>query len=284
MPSRAVGMPELPEVETTRRSLVPALEGATIRRAEVGRDRMLRRQPRPLDFSDRMRNRRVEALGRRGKFLLGHLDGDLTMVLHLGMSGRMRIEPPGADRPPHTNVVLETADAEVWMIDPRTFGFVVCLTPDEWDGSPFAALGPDALEELPRSPQLGAAITRRRSPLKALLLDQHLIAGLGNIYADEVLHRARLHPLRIGASLDVEEVKRLRAAIRPVLEAGLRHGGTTLDDLAYLLPDGRAGEYAQRLRAYGRTGLPCRRCGTPIERIVVTQRSTHFCPTCQPPG
>lgn len=275
-------MPELPEVETTRRSLVPVLEGATINSAEVGRTRMLRRQPRPADFADRMRDRRVESLGRRGKFLLGHIEGDLTMVLHLGMSGRMQIQALGAERPAHTNVVLATDDAEVWMIDPRTFGFVVCLTPDEWDGSPFAALGPDALDALPRSPQLGAAITKRKSPLKSLLLDQHLIAGLGNIYADEVLHRARLHPLRLGASLDAEEVKRLRASIKPVLEAGLRHGGTTLDDLAYLLPDGRAGEYTQRLRAYGRTGQPCRTCGTPIERIVVTQRSTHFCPTCQP--
>lgn len=274
-------MPELPEVETTRRSLVPVLEGATITSAEVARARMVRRQPRPADFSDRMRNRMVESLGRRGKFLLGHMEGDLTMVLHLGMSGRMRIAEPGAARPLHTNVVLATPDAEVWMIDPRTFGFVVCLTPDEWDGSSFAALGPDALDDLPRSPRLGAAITGRRSPLKSLLLDQNLLAGLGNIYADEVLHRARLHPLRLGASLDDDEVKRLRASIRPVLEAGLRHGGTTLDDLAYLLPDGRAGEYTRRLRAYGRTGKPCRTCGTPIERIVVAQRSTHFCPTCQ---
>ncbi len=275
-------MPELPEVETTRRSLVPVLEGARITSADVGRPRMLRRQPRPADFADRMRGRRLEALGRRGKFLLGHMESDLTMVLHLGMSGRMRIEEPGAARPPHTNVVLTTDDAEVWMIDPRTFGFVVCLTPDEWDGSSFAALGPDALDDLPRSPRLEAALTKRRSPLKSLLLDQNLVAGLGNIYADEVLHRARLHPLRLGVSLTTEEVKRLRGAIKPVLEAGLRHGGTTLDDLAYLLPDGRAGEYTQRLRAYGRTGQPCRRCGTPIERIVVTQRSTHFCPICQP--
>ncbi|NND84879.1 MAG: DNA-formamidopyrimidine glycosylase, partial [Acidimicrobiia bacterium] len=173
-------MPELPEVETTRRSLAPVLEGATITTAEVGRPRMLRHQPRPEDFADRMRGRRVESLGRRGKFLLGHMEGDLTLVLHLGMSGRMRIEVPGAERPPHTNVALATDEAEVWMIDPRTFGFVVCLTPDEWDGSPFAELGPDALDELPRSPLLGAALTRRRSPLKALLLDQHLLAGLGN--------------------------------------------------------------------------------------------------------
>jgi formamidopyrimidine-DNA glycosylase len=114
-----------------------------------------------------------------------------------------------------------------------------------------------------------------------LLLDQRILAGIGNIYADEILHRAKIHPLRPAGALDSGEVAALRRAVRPILSAGLRHGGTSLDDLAYLLPDGRAGTYTARLTVYGRKGEPCRRCGTPIERIVIAQRSSHFCPECQ---
>ncbi len=124
-------------------------------------------------------------------------------------------------------------------------------------------------------------LSGRSAPIKALLLDQGILAGLGNIYADEVLHRARIAPTRPGGSLDADEVKRLRAAIRPVLRAGLRHGGTSLDDLAYLLPDGRAGEFTRRLSAYGREGESCARCGGTIVRTVIRNRSGFWCPDCQ---
>ncbi|HEY5727347.1 MAG TPA: zinc finger domain-containing protein [Acidimicrobiia bacterium] len=130
-------------------------------------------------------------------------------------------------------------------------------------------------------PARAAALAGRTAPIKALLLDQRIVSGLGNIYADEALFRARIHPSREGGSLTPDEVARLRRAVKVTLDAGLRWGGTTLDDLAYLLPDGRAGDFARRLMVYGRTGLPCRRCGTAIERIELRARGTHFCPVCQ---
>ena len=274
-------MPELPEVETTRLGLEPHLAGKRILDAEARRARMLRRQPRERDFADRLRGRTVRRLGRRGKFIFIDMAGDLTWVIHLGMSGRMQIKEPGEPEAPHTNVVVKTAAKEVRFVDPRTFGFMAVLTPEEFDDSPLARLGPDALTDLPRSRALGRALEDRKPAIKTLLLDQRLLAGLGNIYADEVLHRARVAPERPGGSLGSEEISAIRAAVRPVLQAGLKHGGTSLDDLAYLLPDGRAGEYVHRLRVYGREGLPCRRCGSEIRRSVINQRSSFWCPTCQ---
>jgi formamidopyrimidine-DNA glycosylase len=274
-------MPELPEVEATRRHLEPVLTGATISRVEVRRDRMLRRQPRPREFADRLLGRTVERVGRHGKFLMTTVTGDLTWVTHLGMSGRMELAAPGDEERPHTNVVVEADGTEVRFVDPRTFGFVAVFTPDELDESSLSALGPDALDDLPRQRVLLERLEGRTAPIKALLLDQRIVSGLGNIYADEVLHRAGIDPTRQGGSLDREEVAALRAAVRPVLRAGLRHGGTSLDDLAYLLPDGRAGDYLRLLRAYGREGLPCRRCSGVIERRVVRARSTFSCPGCQ---
>ena len=274
-------MPELPEVETTRILLAQVLVGRTIDDVEVSRARMLRRQPRPRDFVDRLRGRMVTSLGRRGKFLLGEVGDDFTLVVHLGMSGRMSIRKSVEARAPHTHVVLTLGSDQVRMIDPRTFGFVACLTMEEFDESPLGALGPDALWDLPATEQFEVLVTKRTAPLKALLLDQRTVAGIGNIYADEILHLARLHPLRPGASLTRAEAGRLRSAVTSVLETALKHGGTSLGDLAYLLPDGRAGEYLQRLTAYGREGEPCQRCGAEIKRIVVSQRSTHFCPVCQ---
>jgi formamidopyrimidine-DNA glycosylase len=275
-------MPELPEVEATRRHLAPVLDGATITSVDVRRARMARRQPRPADLPDRMSGRRIERVGRHGKFLLTALEGDLTWVLHLGMSGRISLARPGEPEAPHTNVVVALGSGvEVRLVDPRTFGFVAVYTPEEFDSSPPAGLGPDALDALPRAPDLARRMAGRTVPVKPLLLDQRFLAGLGNIYADEVLWRSRISPSRPAGSLDRDEVAALRRAIRPTLEAGLRSGGTSLDDLAYLLPDGRAGEHLFRLRAYGREGLPCRRCGTPIDRAVLRQRSTFSCPRCQ---
>ncbi len=275
-------MPELPEVETTRRCVEPELLGAVITRVEVRRDRMVRRQAQPADFEPRLVGRRVVAVDRHGKFLKVRLDDDMVWVTHLGMSGRVAMADRGDDEVPHTNVVvgLDTG-REFRLVDPRTFGFVVAYTPDELVESPMGRLGPDAFTALPASRQLAARLAGRSAPIKALLLDQSIVAGIGNIYADEALHRASIAPERPGGSLGVEEIKRLRRAIRATLEAGLRWGGTSLDDLAYLLPDGRAGEFVARLRAYGRTGEPCRRCGTPIVSTVLRQRSTHWCPRCQ---
>ena len=275
-------MPELPEVETVRRALVPALEDSTIREVEVGHARMLRRQPRPRDFIDRLIGRQVRSISRHGKFLFTELEGDLTWVTHLGMSGRIRLVLPGEDPVLHTHVVvMSDREVDLHFVDPRTFGFMAVFTPDELASQPFAQLGPDALTNLPRFPQLIPRLSGRRSPIKSVLLDQRFLAGLGNIYADEVLHRSHIRPDRLAGSLTSDEVRVLRNAIKPVLEAGLRWGGTSLNDLAYLLPDGRAGEYLHRLKVYGRESEPCNRDGTAIQRSVIGGRSSFWCSTCQ---
>ncbi len=275
-------MPELPEVETTRRSLAPVLEGRTLSGVELRHRRTGRRNTRPEDVADRLAGKRVGSMRRHGKFIVTDVEGDLTWVLHLGMSGRMELARAGDDEQPHTHFVARTErDDEVRFVDPRTFGFVAVLTPTELSESTLGGLGPDALDELPSSRALARAMDGRSVAIKTLLLDQRFLAGLGNIYADEVLARAGVRPDRPSGSLDPREVKSVRAAIRPVLQAGLRYGGTSLSDLAYLLPDGRAGEYTRRLRVYGRAGKPCRRCGAAIERLVLGGRSTHFCPVCQ---
>ena len=275
-------MPELPEVEATRRLLEPVVVGRVIESADVRRERMTRRTESPRDYAQRLAGRRVESLGRRGKFLLGLLEGDITWVTHLGMSGRLAVARRGEVETPHTNVVIRLSGAhEVRMVDPRTFGFVAAWTPAEMDEQFGGRIGRDALDDLPTTAELGESLGGRSAPIKALLLDQRVVSGLGNIYADEILHRARIRPDRPGGSLTGAEVRALRAAVRPVLEAGLRHGGTSLGDLAYLLPDGRAGQYLERLAAYGREGEACRRCGGIIERVVIRSRSSHWCRGCQ---
>lgn len=276
-------MPELPEVETVRSCLEPILRGARLIEVDVRHPRMSRRQPNPADIEARLRNRTVTEVGRHGKFLELAIDGgDFIWVMHLGMSGRISIAEPGSAEDPHTHVVVRhDGGPELRFVDPRTFGFVAVFTPEELAASSLARLGPDALTALPTRRRLEAGLADRRAPIKALLLDQRIVAGLGNIYADEVLHRAGVHGHRAGGSLSSDEVGRIRSAVRPVLRAGIEHGGTSLDDLAYLLPDGRAGEYLTRLRVYGREGEPCRRCGTPIERDTIAQRSSYSCPRCQ---
>ncbi len=287
-------MPELPEVETSRRHLAPAMEGRRIVTAEVRRNRMVRHHENPSDFALRITGMNVARLGRHGKFIVGDLvvdpdtaqpgaaGPDVVLVAHLGMSGRFSISSADEPEVPHTNVVLTLDDGvQIRLVDPRTFGFVHAYLPGELPDAPMARMGPDALTSLPRSPALSAALAGRQAPIKPLLLDQGIVAGLGNIYADEALHRARIAPQRPGGSLSPDEVKALRRAIVTTLADGIAWGGTSLDDLAYLLPDGRTGEFTRRLRVYGRTDAPCRRCGTPIQRAVLRQRSTHWCPQGQ---
>lgn len=280
-------MPELPEVESTRRALAPELEGQRIATITVVRDRMVRRQENPSDFKRRLEGRKIIRLHRHGKFMLADVgespDGpEFVWVTHLGMSGRIQVAQPGDVVAAHTNVTITLGNGrEFRFIDPRTFGFVAAWTPEELAATSLSELGPDALTALPRSKQLAAALAGRSAPIKALLLDQRIVAGVGNIYADEALHRSRLSPHRQGGSLSDAEIASLRSAIRDSLAAGLKWGGTSLDDLAYLLPDGRAGEFTSRLRAYGREDEPCRRCGTTMRREVIRQRSSFWCPGCQ---
>lgn len=275
-------MPELPEVETTRRHLAEAAEGQVILEVEVGRDRATRRNVRPQDVTERLQGRQVLSVGRIGKFIDARVEGDLRWVIHLGMSGRIRIVEPAVPRDPHTHLVATLGSGQqVRFVDPRTFGFVAVWTDDEWEASTLQLLGRDALDDLPTAQEMATAMAGRRVPIKVLLLDQRFLAGLGNIYADEVLIRAGVHPSRPAGGLTLEEVAAIRDAIHPVLLAGIEHGGTSLDDLAYLLPDGRAGTYLDRVWVYGRTGRPCPRCGTPIEARTIGQRTSHFCPRCQ---
>ena len=248
---------------------------------------MVRRQHNPSDFVGRLGGERIHRLRRHGKFLMADVGGDAAdpsyvWVTHLGMSGRVQLADPNDTVEPHTNVTVRLdSGREFRLIDPRTFGFVVVWTPEELAESTIGALGPDALTELPRSRALETALRGRSAPIKALLLDQRIVAGVGNIYADEALHRAAVSPHRPGGSLSSEEVGALRAGVKAALAAGLRWGGTSLADLAYLLPDGRAGEFTSRLRAYGREGEECRRCGSVMIRDVIRQRSSFWCPGCQ---
>ncbi len=275
-------MPELPEVETTRAALGAAIEGKRVMAVEVARARMLRRQPNPDDFAARLARRTVRVVDRHGKFILTRLGAGLVWVTHLGMSGRVRLAYRTEAREPHTNVVVGFGGGlEFRLVDPRTFGFVAVLTPEEVAESSLGRLGPDAWTDLPPAARLGRRLAGRSAPLKALLLDQGILAGIGNIYADEALNRARISPHRPGGGLDGAELTRVRAAIRRTLGDALAHGGSSLDDLAYLLPDGRAGTFTGRLRVYGRAGEPCPRCGTPVRRDVVRLRSTFWCPGCQ---
>lgn len=275
-------MPELPEVETTRRLLVPALAERRIVRARVLHPRMLRRQPDPADFATRLEGRVVRSLARRGKFLMFEVGEGNTWVTHLGMSGRMAITSPSETPGRHTRVVIGTDRGhEIRMVDPRTFGFTAVYTSAELAASTLAMLGPDALTELPPVERMAATVQSRRVAIKTLLLNQRFIAGLGNIYTDEVLFEAGVDGCRPSGTLTLREVASIRSAIITVLDAGLEHGGTSLDDLAYLLPDGRAGRHLEYLAVYGREGRPCRVCRSTIRRSVIGGRSSYRCHACQ---
>jgi formamidopyrimidine-DNA glycosylase len=246
----------------------------------VGHERTARHNASPEEVVTRLVGRRVMAVDRVGKFLALRLDDGQTMVAHLGMSGRWAVN--GDEDVPHTHFVARLDDGSVVkFIDPRTFGFVAVYDEDDIATSGLGRLGPDAWVDPPPAAELAERLAGRTAPIKALLLDQGPIAGLGNIYADEALHLARIHPLRPGGSLTLDELERLMEAVSAVLGAAIARGGTTLGDLAYLLPDGRAGENFASLGVYGREDEPCSVCGTPIERVVVRARSTHFCPHCQ---
>ncbi len=279
-------MPELPEVETVRRGLEQRVVGRTVTRVDVGRERTVRRTSRQ-EVVDGLTGATVLSAGRRGKYLLCPLDTGDTVMVHLRMTGQLLLAPAGAPRPPHTHVAMtlsgEPAE-ELWFVDSRTFGEVVVFDPDHVDVElpELARLGVDPLADGLDAVTLQALLARRRSRLKPLLLDQHVIAGVGNIYADEILHRARLHPERTAGSLRPAEVRRLHAAMHEVLEAAVGAGGSTLADARYVDLMGNGGSYQHDHRVYGRAGQRCPTCGRGIiRRTVAAGRSTHYCPWCQ---
>lgn len=271
-------MPELPEVENIVRGLRPLLVGRGIAAGDVIWPRTLALPPVP-GFLAQVVGRRVASVERRGKYVVMALDAG-WLLFHLKMSGRLRWgaadEPPG----PHTRLTLDLDDGNrLRFDDPRKFGRAYLVDdPLQVTGR----LGPEPLGDGFGLEDLRRLLSRRSGRLKPLLVNQEFVAGVGNIYADEVLHRARLHPLRRSSSLDPEEQARLYSALRHVLDQAIAGHGTTLDDGGYVDSRGAAGQYQDQITVYGRTGKPCRCCGTPVERIVIGQRSAHFCPRCQP--
>jgi formamidopyrimidine-DNA glycosylase len=277
-------VPELPEVETVRRGLARSLVDRRITRVEVGRERVVRRTS-AEELVHGLEGCRVLDARRRGKYLLCGLDSGEELMIHLRMSGQVFVEPAGRPRPPHTHVAALLDDGhELWFVDPRTFGEVVVFDPAVVAVAvpELARLGIDPVADGLDLRGLRTILRARHRQLKALLLDQHLIAGIGNIYGDEILHAARLRPDRPSDTLTPAAERRLHEAIGTVLTAAIEAGGSTLRDAQYVDVDGRAGAFQDQHRVYGRTGERCSTCGIGwIRRIVVSQRSTHFCPRCQ---
>jgi formamidopyrimidine-DNA glycosylase len=277
-------MPELPEVETVRRGLDRHLVGRRIERVEVGRERVVRRTSREALIVG-LTGTTVLAADRRGKYLLLPLDTGESMMIHLRMSGQVLIAERTRPRPAHTHVVLHLDDGfEAWFVDPRTFGEVVVYDPDRVDGElpEIARLGIDPIADSFTRADLRAIVRSTRQALKPLLLDQHRIAGIGNIYGDEILHRARLRPDRPANTLDARATARLHESIVEVLVAAIEAGGSTLSDAQYVDLMGVEGSYQDDHRVYARGGERCETCGRGwIRRTVTGGRGTHFCPVCQ---
>jgi len=270
-------MPELPEVETTVRGLAKFLNGERIERVVLNRPDM--RVPFPDGLVQALTGARVTGLGRRAKYGLVHTDRGTTMVFHLGMSGRWRIDPTSDLK--HDHLVLETAGHRFALNDARRFGFVELVDTDKLAQWPaFAAMGPEPLGPDLTLNHLCAALKGRKQAIKLLLLDQRIVAGLGNIYVCEALFRARIDPRKAAGKVTRPALARLVPAIREVLEQSLGDGGSTLRD--YARPDGELGYFASRFAVYGREGKACARSdGGKVKRIVQGGRSTWFCPKCQ---
>jgi formamidopyrimidine-DNA glycosylase len=274
-------MPELPEVETIRQRLAPVLTGRSFERVTITDPRLTRPEP-PELVAAALEGERVREVGRRGKYLVVAFESGRHLLVHLRMTGSLQHPVSGAlDADPHRRAVVRLDDgSDVAYRDVRRFGTWTLLEPGELDEY-FAArrLGGEPLERSFTSRVLARAFTGRRAPLKAALLDQRAAAGLGNIYVDEALWRARLHPLRPAGELGQQELKVLRKAIREALEMGIARQGASLRD--YRDPAGSRGTMQDDFRVYGRTGEPCPRCGTPIEKTRVGGRGTWYCPHCQ---
>ncbi|WP_291842578.1 bifunctional DNA-formamidopyrimidine glycosylase/DNA-(apurinic or apyrimidinic site) lyase [Maricaulis sp.] len=286
-------MPELPEVETVRKGLVPALEGRRILAVELNRPDL--RFPFPARFAERLTGSRVERIDRRAKYLLLRLDSGETMIGHLGMSGRFSIEAGGEAalpgdfvhaapaNPKHDHVVIHAeGGVTVRYNDPRRFGYMDLFATDaEASHKVLGALGPEPHGNEFSGPYLAAALAGRQTPVKSALLDQSIVAGLGNIYVCEALHRSGISPRRLAASISGVRAERLATAVRAVIVEAIEAGGSSLKDFA--ATDGALGYFQHRFRVYDRLGAPCptEKCDGTIQRIVQSGRSTWFCSACQ---
>ncbi len=273
-------MPELPEVETVRRQLAPALEGRTFEEVQIFDARLTRPEP-PAEIARELQGERVRQVDRLGKYLLVRLESGRVLVIHLRMTGSLRVAPVGTLSPdPYRRALVALDDdTEVAYRDVRRFGTWTLLEPGELEPYLAERLGPEPLGAEFTPAVFRKALAGRRAPIKAVILDQRRVAGVGNIYADEALWRAKLHPRREAGSLSTTEAGALHRAIRKVLELGIERQGSTLRD--YGLPDGSSGGMQREFKVYGRLDEPCERCGTPIEWIVVVGRGTWYCPVCQ---
>jgi formamidopyrimidine-DNA glycosylase len=274
-------MPELPEVETVRRSLEPAIGARIASVWTSGKPLRLNRSVPKAALTRALVGRAITALRRHGKYLLVDVDGPHALLVHLGMTGSLRLYGAGAPREKHTHVVFALGDGrELRYADPRRFGQIdVVERAREREHASLAVLGPDPLVGRVDGAYLYEKSRRRATSLKSFLLDQSNLAGVGNIYAAEALWRARLKPSRRARGLTREEATSLARAVRTVFDHALKRGGTTLSD--FVDGSGQAGENADYLVVYGRAGEPCRRCKSPIRRTIIQGRATYFCPTCQ---
>lgn len=276
-------MPELPEVETLVRAIAPRLAGRRIARVRVLDSRVLE-QP-ASTFRRRVTGRRIERVWRRGKWVIVELDRGTSLLIQLRMTGQVRLVPPEGTN--HVRLVLELSDrTRCWYCDTRCLGHVAALDREALSARLSEAhQGPEALEITLR--QLSNRLRDSQRNVKTLLLDQRVVSGVGNLYADEILHAARLHPERKARTLSLAERRRLHRAIGGVLQTAIAHRGSTLRDGRYQTADGQDGEFQTRHRVYGREGQPCVRCGTPVARKRIRGligRSSYFCPACQPAG
>lgn len=270
-------MPELPEVESVRRSLEPSLYDRCIRRVEVLFPGAVQNVD-AREFAQRLVGECFDALERYGKYLVFRYKSELFMMMHLRMTGRALVVSQEAPVDPHCRLrFMLDNDSELRFSDVRKFGRVA-LAEDRTELSRLFTLGPEPLTDA-FTPQALAQALRGRTAVKGALLDQHRVAGLGNIYVDEALFRAGIHPARTVDTLDSREIARLHSAIEDALREALDHGGTTIRN--YVQADGQPGDYAQYLLVYGRAGEPCRQCGGSLERTRVAGRGTTFCPHCQ---
>jgi formamidopyrimidine-DNA glycosylase len=273
-------MPELPEVETVRAKLAPVLTGRRFDSVEIADPRLVRPYE-PAEVAAELTGERVAAVERRGKYVVVRFESGRVLLIHLRMTGSLRHSDGSPFEDPHRRAVIRLDNgSDVSYRDVRRFGTWLLLEPGELEPYLGARLGDEPLDALFTTARLGDRLAKRRAPIKAALLDQRTLAGMGNIYVDEALWRARIHPLRPAETIDRNELRRLHRGIRAALEAGIARQGSTLRD--YALPDGSSGAMQHEFKVYGRAGEPCDRCGTPIAKSRVAGRGTWFCPTCQP--
>ncbi|GAB6042767.1 bifunctional DNA-formamidopyrimidine glycosylase/DNA-(apurinic or apyrimidinic site) lyase [Endothiovibrio diazotrophicus] len=270
-------MPELPEVETTRRGIAPHLEGHTVAGVDI-RQRKLRR-PIPQEFAAELTGQRIEAVERRAKYLLLRTAGG-SAILHLGMSGSLRLVEPGAPPDRHDHVDIRIADGRTLRYtDPRRFGLVLWTRDDPLGHPLLAPLGPEPLTDAFDGERLFRLSRGRKGSVKAFIMEGKIVVGVGNIYASESLFLAGVAPRRAAGRVSRERYDRLAGAIKAVLARSIEAGGTTLRD--FVGGDGKPGYFAQQLNVYGRGGEPCPACGALIHNVTLAQRSTYYCPRCQ---